>query len=135
MRIALPYPPTVNHYWRNVGGRTIISQEGRAYRQAVKSLVGPQVEHLLGARLSEPVAVHLEISPPDRRRRDLDNCNKALLDSLGDAGVYAPLEGAHGLRRGSAQILERDGAPSAWRTSWQANYARPPDWQKCESVS
>jgi crossover junction endodeoxyribonuclease RusA len=31
----------------------------------------------------------MDAFPPDRRRRDLDNIQKALLDSLEHAGVYA----------------------------------------------
>ena len=34
--------------------------------------------------------IHLEIDafPPDNRKRDLDNINKALLDALEEAGVF-----------------------------------------------
>jgi crossover junction endodeoxyribonuclease RusA len=32
--------------------------------------------------------VHVTAHPPDRRRRDLDNAMKALLDALGHGGVY-----------------------------------------------
>jgi crossover junction endodeoxyribonuclease RusA len=34
------------------------------------------------------LGVHVHVGPPDRRRRDLDNTQKALLDSLQHAGVY-----------------------------------------------
>lgn len=34
------------------------------------------------------VSVHITTHAPDRRRRDLDNINKALLDCLTHAGVY-----------------------------------------------
>ena len=30
MVLTLPYPPSINHYWRRVGPRTLISREGRA---------------------------------------------------------------------------------------------------------
>ncbi len=30
--VELPYPPSVNHYWRRVGDRTLISREGRKFR-------------------------------------------------------------------------------------------------------
>jgi hypothetical protein len=33
----LPYPPSVNHYWRHVGGKTLVSREGRRYQQGARS--------------------------------------------------------------------------------------------------
>lgn len=42
------------------------------------------VREMLTGRL----AVTIHAFPPDRRRRDLDNLMKALLDSLEHAGVY-----------------------------------------------
>lgn len=82
--LALPYPPSVNHYWRRVGARTLISREGRRYRARVASL--------LASRRAEPLRgslyVHVAVHPPDFRRRDLDNAMKALLDALAHGGVY-----------------------------------------------
>lgn len=82
LAFQLPYPPSVNHYYRNVRGRTLISQEGRIYRSRVAVL----------ATVCEPLAgslrLELDVHPPDRRRRDLDNALKAVLDSLQHAGVY-----------------------------------------------
>lgn len=34
------------------------------------------------------LAVHVTVHPPDRRRRDLDNAMKALLDALAHGGAY-----------------------------------------------
>jgi Holliday junction resolvase RusA-like endonuclease len=82
--LALPYPPSVNHYWRRVGSRTLISREGRRYRSRVASLLASRrAEPLRGSLL-----VHVAVHPPDLRRRDLDNAMKALLDSLAHGGVY-----------------------------------------------
>ena len=76
--IEMPWPPSLNTYYRTVHGRILISKEGREYRQ----LVG---RHLL-ARGIKPLGCKLQVSidayPPDRRRRDLDNLLKCLLDSL-----------------------------------------------------
>lgn len=84
-RIELPWPPSVNHYWRHVGARTLISRKGREYRQSVELavLIAGGRRNLLG-RLS----VHITASPPDLRRRDLDNALKAPLDALAKCGVY-----------------------------------------------
>jgi len=80
----LPYPPSVNHYWRRVGARTLISRGGRQYRETVVAM-------LLAARAERfdgQLAVHIALHPPDHRRRDLDNAPKALLDALQHGGMY-----------------------------------------------
>lgn len=81
----LPYPPSVNHYWRRVGLRTLISRGGRRYRRDVVALLAAGRAAPLSGRL-ELVA---HVFPPDGRRRDLDNLQKALCDALQHAGVYA----------------------------------------------
>jgi crossover junction endodeoxyribonuclease RusA len=74
----------VNHYWRRVGNRTLISKEGRLFRKRVLATLSAQhIEPMTG-----PLAVRVAAHPPDRRRRDLDNIAKALLDALEHAGVY-----------------------------------------------
>ena len=83
--LTLPFPPSVNGYWRNINGRTLISVKGRAYKKAVARLV--QWNHAakqLESRLEVLVILH----PPDKRKRDIDNSMKALLDSMQAAGVY-----------------------------------------------
>lgn len=82
--LTLPWPPTVNSYWRNVGGRTLISAAGRSYRKAVADqvLIQRAAKHMDAA-----LEVTIKAYRPDRRRRDLDNLFKAILDSLVHAGV------------------------------------------------
>jgi crossover junction endodeoxyribonuclease RusA len=91
VRFALPWPPTVNTYWRNIGkGRTILSAKARAYRIAADATIRHQrtvqgcdgAPPLLG-RISVAIVAH----PPDRRRRDLDNLLKPLGDCLTHGGV------------------------------------------------
>jgi len=80
----LPYPPSVNLYWRFTGGRPLISREGRAYRRKVCSILARiGVEPMDGE-----LAIEIVIYPPDRRRRDVDNVLKSLLDSLEKGGAY-----------------------------------------------
>jgi crossover junction endodeoxyribonuclease RusA len=82
--IVLPWPPSMNRYWRTYQGRMIISQEGRAYREAVISLlIERKVKPIAGKLI-----VEIEAWRPDNRVRDLDNLLKATLDSLTHAGVY-----------------------------------------------
>lgn len=83
MIFTLPFPPSVNHYWRRVGPRTLVSQEGRAFRKNVCALLGGGSPPIGGR-----IALAMDAFPPDRRRRDLDNLPKAVLDSLTHAGVY-----------------------------------------------
>ncbi|HOD84218.1 MAG TPA: RusA family crossover junction endodeoxyribonuclease [Phycisphaerae bacterium] len=84
MILTLPYPPSVNRYYRHVGFRTLISREGRAYRTAVCLAL-----RQAGVRpLDGPLAVGLDLYPPDRRTRDADNVQKALLDALQHGGAY-----------------------------------------------
>lgn len=82
--LTLPWPPTVNTYWRNNRGRTHISAEGVAFRRAVAWLAKEAKVRCLKGRLS----LSVEAAPPDRRRRDLDNLLKSLLDALQHAGCY-----------------------------------------------
>ena len=80
----LPWPPSINHYYRRVGFRTLISREGRRYRrEVVARLAARRVRPMRGR---PKVVVH--VFPPDRRRRDLDNLQKALWDALEHAGVF-----------------------------------------------
>lgn len=79
--VRLPWPPSVNRYWRHFRGRTVIGPDGRAYRDAVSALVD-------GLRVDGDLVVDIVANPPDRRRRDLDNLLKAPLDALEHAGVY-----------------------------------------------
>jgi crossover junction endodeoxyribonuclease RusA len=85
IEITLPWPPSVNTYWRNFDGRMIISAKGREYRETVgdQMTVQRMVKHFAG-----PLRVVIEAWKPDKRRRDLDNLLKATLDGLAHAGVY-----------------------------------------------
>ena len=81
LEFDLPWPPSVNNYYRHVGPRVLISRAGRRYRTMCVSRLGG-LEKLSGA-----VSLSLECYPPDRRRRDLDNLLKCLQDSITAAGV------------------------------------------------
>jgi Holliday junction resolvase RusA-like endonuclease len=84
LELDLPYPPSVNHYWRHVGSRVLISREGRAYRSTVGAILAlRRVRPLVGS-----LAIEIDVYPPDRRRRDLDNLMKSLLDALAHGGAY-----------------------------------------------
>jgi len=85
IEITLPFPPSVNTYWRTFKGRMLISAKGREYREVVEHLISymQQVEPIEGA-----VCVDILAYRPDKRRRDLDNLFKAPLDALTYSGVW-----------------------------------------------
>jgi crossover junction endodeoxyribonuclease RusA len=85
IELTLPWPPSVNTYWRMVNNRMIISEAGRKYRTAVAEQVFLQSR---GKTTTGKLTVTIEAWRPDNRRRDLDNLLKAVLDSMGHAGLY-----------------------------------------------
>ncbi|WP_312466180.1 RusA family crossover junction endodeoxyribonuclease [Atlantibacter hermannii] len=92
MKLTLPFPPSVNTYWRapNKGplaGRHLISAAGRKYQSDACAAIIEQFRRLPKPSTT-PAEVAITLFPPDQRRRDLDNYNKALFDALTHAGVW-----------------------------------------------
>ena len=84
VKLELPHPPSINHYFSYQHGRPILSKNARAFRQQVRRLViASGAKPMLG-----PLAIRIEISPPDDRRRDCDNAQKPILDALQHGGVF-----------------------------------------------
>ena len=84
IEIVLPWPPSLNHYWRRVGNMTKISKEGREYRAKVMRIIAESgLKQITGA-----VAVKRILYCPDWRRRDEDNTVKAIYDAIGAAGIW-----------------------------------------------
>ena len=73
--LTLPYPPSVNAYWRAFRGRVILSRAGREYRRSL------DLRYIVGTTFGE-VEVGVVAYPPDKRRRDLDNILKCVNDAL-----------------------------------------------------
>ena len=89
IELVLPYPPTVNHYWKTTArkGRVnkYISEKGKRFASDVIWLA-----HQINAnkKLTGRLNVEVQVYVPDNRRRDLDNLCKSLLDALQKADVY-----------------------------------------------
>ncbi len=81
--ITLPWPPSNNRYYRHNRGRTHVSAEGQAYRDNVARIAK---NAMLDIGLAMPVKIRIGAHMPDRRRRDLDNLQKAAFDALTKAG-------------------------------------------------
>lgn len=81
--IELPYAPTVNHYWGQHGNRRFLTKKARLFRESVARAFNKCNEPELGI-------LHLMIDqrPPDRRKRDIDNLIKPIMDAMEHAGVF-----------------------------------------------
>lgn len=80
---SLTYPPSTNRLWRSVNGRNIKSRDYRSWESvAALDLMSQRVRGISG-----PVSVSLDVTPPDKRRRDIDNLAKPVLDALVANGV------------------------------------------------
>lgn len=82
--ICMPFPPSVNRLWRNVRGRTLLSSEGRKYRNHAIAATLMSRSMVFG---DAQVEISISAWLPDNRRRDADNLFKAPLDALVAAGV------------------------------------------------
>ena len=85
INIRLSWPPSVNRCYRTYRGRYLLSAVGRQYKKdAVVELIVQKAPKGLTTRLE----VNIDAYPPDKRKRDLDNLTKILLDVLEDYGIY-----------------------------------------------
>ena len=83
--VDLPLPVSWNQYYNAWRGRMVVSPKGKAYKESVFEVV---FKKCLDYRLSCKLKVVITIHPRDRRKLDLDNFNKCLLDGLTDACVW-----------------------------------------------
>jgi len=84
VRLELPEPLSLNRAYRTYQGRMLISREGRAYKKAVACLVS-------ASRIrfgNKKVAVHIKVHFSNKRRHDLDNTFKVMLDAMADGRLY-----------------------------------------------
>jgi crossover junction endodeoxyribonuclease RusA len=84
--LLMPWPPSLNRYYRTVQGRILVSKDGRDYRAQAVGAVREQIG--CHKAIDGRVSVDIFAAPPDKRRRDLDNLLKGMLDALTHAGVW-----------------------------------------------
>jgi len=84
--LKLPFPPSVNHYWRRNGNTVFISKAGKDFRVNVLAAVLEQQ----GKRkpLEGRLDVEMVLYRGDKRTHDIDNYAKSTLDALAHAGVF-----------------------------------------------
>lgn len=89
--IDLTLPPSANQrlipYVINMTRRIIGIKDSPKYREWME-LEARKIKNEIQAPYAEPVYVYMEITFPDRRKRDLDNIAKPVCDVLKLAGIY-----------------------------------------------
>ncbi len=83
--LYLPYPPTVNSYYVKTQRGVFISTKGRKFRKDVAQAVNEQLPDVY---ITHKCLIEIVLYMPDKRKRDIDNCLKALLDAITKCGLW-----------------------------------------------
>ena len=83
--LNLPFPPSVNSYRTVYRGMMRLSKEGRQFKAAVADYV---VEYKVPKLGESKLRISMVLFPRDKRKIDIDNRIKSVLDALQDAGVF-----------------------------------------------
>lgn len=88
LELELPYPPSVNHMYKPAGCGFVKSAKSRSYQKAcIQKCLGQAMIQGLSRTIDGNVLCEMDIHPPDKRKRDFDNVQKAVWDSVVRAGV------------------------------------------------
>ena len=92
----LPFPPSVNRLWRFNGPRMYRTKVYTDWAEdSVRHL---QQQQMPPAPIDYPIAIELAVGQPDKRKRDIDNVNKAVLDLLEHVDILENDHYVHDLR-------------------------------------
>ena len=127
----LPWPPSVNHYYRHVGPRVLISRDGRKYREHIVA----RFQNDRVAKYTGPVALDIELYPPDNRRRDVDNSLKCLLDTFTHAGLYEDDSQIHRLTITKREPMPPDGLAYIRIKEWNGDKMADSAGKSCRTTS
>ena len=84
IQLRLTFPPSANRMYRNIGPkRTIMSKVYRDW----KAFNTGSINIKKGFTHPSAVSIELALTPPDKRKRDLDNYIKPVLDALEASGA------------------------------------------------
>lgn len=89
--VHLAWPPTGNHAVKHAQGGHYLTREVIAYRDGVADACARH------APIAGRYCLHVHLSPPDKRARDIDNCLKSLFDALVKA-EYLPSDSMQYMR-------------------------------------
>ena len=86
LMIQVPFPPSINHAWKHrvVGRRAMVymSAEALNFRADVKRRIGTMIP------TDKRLSVTITLYAPNKRKYDIDNRVKAVLDAFTHAGVW-----------------------------------------------
>ncbi len=83
--LEVPFPPSVNTYWQFNGSRRFLTKNATQFKDKVRSKY-LSVNHKGFGK--QRLMVRIELYPPDRRVRDIDNYAKSLIDALCQANIF-----------------------------------------------
>ncbi len=97
--LTLPFPPSVNHYWKHIVVKRKDQKTGKMYRGIMAQLSGAAERYRIDVQaeilqkhgvigLRGRLDVHVRCCRYDLREYDIDNYGKGLLDAMEHAGVY-----------------------------------------------
>ena len=85
MVITVPWPPSINFYYIRIRTRVILHKRVNEFRKEVCYLLN----NIDGKFSSEDrLSIKITLNPPNKRKFDLDNRLKGLLDALEYAGIF-----------------------------------------------
>jgi crossover junction endodeoxyribonuclease RusA len=86
IKTILPFPPSVNTYWKKWNNRMVISPRGRQYKKDVTDMLLP---YRVTREVDSDAYFHLYVRlfMPDLRKRDPDNYFKSICDAIQESGI------------------------------------------------
>lgn len=91
LEFTIPYPPSVNKYWKPRQPTSYSSKRFYVNPKVIKfkhEVALIKIIHKIQKIPKEKLLLELQIYPPDKRKRDTDNLGKAICDALQDAGIF-----------------------------------------------
>lgn len=88
MTLALPFPPSLNNYWKRNGRHVYLSAAAQRFKQLTAIAVKQAWTQYAHLPFVGDVSVQMQLYLPDRRKRDVDNYPKGVLDALTSAGIW-----------------------------------------------
>lgn len=88
MIVELPFPPSVNAYWLRLQNHICLSQEARTFKSEALNIIKSVKEQQAIEKFNYDLTVRIHLYLPDKRRRDVDNYSKGVLDALTNSEIW-----------------------------------------------